>query len=243
MYRTAASYAAELVEEAEITAPPVNIFALIKLLDIELEFCSLPENISGFYQPSLYGRPLIAINASHPMHRKRFTAAHELKHVFLDKDVNISFLSRSRVNQIEKEANSFASSLLMPEGLVNLLYDHYGYKSARILSRVFGVSFEAAVYRIYSREGYALLNSARRDDFVRSEEALYRRFQFTEIPDELGHWNSLKSAAYASNLNIHHCLHCLSVIFDGCCETCWGCGANLYDLFGLRGGTTHKTCL
>lgn len=70
------------------------------------------ENIKGFDT-----NKVIVINANHSFTRKRFTVAHELGHYFLRDKPQQCFAHRDagRVDAEERDANRFASELLMPE--------------------------------------------------------------------------------------------------------------------------------
>lgn len=113
-----------------IASIPVNIEAMIRSFDIELDKNSnLPEGVLG--EISKDGdRYKISIKKTDHYYRKRFTMAHELGHFVLHKDKigngiddSENYRALRRTNSAvgaleEKEANSFAANILMPEDLV-----------------------------------------------------------------------------------------------------------------------------
>jgi len=90
--------------------------------------------------------------------RGRFTLAHELGHYFIDSHRQAllngqfphpSHLLDNRNNSIEREADCFASSLLMPtERLNNICFKHsFDYSILKKISNSFNVSITAAALR------------------------------------------------------------------------------------------------
>lgn len=96
----------------------------------------LPSNISGII---LYDKNtkkyLIAVNEDKPKNRQYFSVAHEIGHFFLHKEILLTQeiiiddgdaglssalyrLDEQQDSILEKEANNFAASLLMPEHLI-----------------------------------------------------------------------------------------------------------------------------
>lgn len=74
--------------------------------------------------------------------RIKWTIAHELGHIYLNHSADNSIS--------EVEANVFAAQLLMPSQAFQALYDTYTCVQSSCVSRVFGVSNEAANRRITS---------------------------------------------------------------------------------------------
>lgn len=106
---------------------------------------------------------VININSSKPETRQNFTLAHELGHYFLHKDkiesegviVDNDFFDSGRAlfrmdevekSQIEKEANHFASALLMPSDLVADAWSKL--KDVEACAKVFNVSVSAMSIRL-----------------------------------------------------------------------------------------------
>lgn len=114
-----------------IDSVPVNIEAIIRSFDIELDKNSnLPEGVLGEISKES-DRYKISIKKTDHYYRKRFTMAHELGHFVLHKDKIGNGIDDSsenyrpvrRIDNVageleEKEANNFAANILMPEDLV-----------------------------------------------------------------------------------------------------------------------------
>lgn len=106
----------------------INPFELCDFLCVNVIFCDLPTNISGFYQLIL-NQKIIYINNSLTDTSKKYICAHELGHSILHSNYNSLFLTNNShfiINKFEKEANMFASTLLLyeqdlsPENIMNL---------------------------------------------------------------------------------------------------------------------------
>lgn len=113
-----------------VASIPVNIEAIIRSFDIELDKnANLSERVLG--EISKDGdRYKISIKKTDHYYRKRFTMAHELGHFVLHKDKIGNGIDDSEnyrpvrrtdtaAGELEeREANSFAAEILMPEDLV-----------------------------------------------------------------------------------------------------------------------------
>jgi len=160
----AAQRAKELINQHNLTIP-INVTALVKELGIELVVKPL-ESMSGFaYQKD--GHRVIGINKNDGPKRRRFTTAHELGHMLIHTDIDVSFdkknelvyfrdsKSSSGSQPREIEANAFAAELLMPSdslldsisklGGVDLIEDD---KKIRDLAKEYNVSFMAMSVRV-----------------------------------------------------------------------------------------------
>ena len=119
---------------------PVNVEALIQNTGIGLEAAApLDEGISGHIKREEGGKYVIRANGREHDYRRRFTLAHELDHYVLHKSildlsggVNDNTMYRtdtsaagynSHVHAIhERQANSFAANLLMPDDEVRKVW-------------------------------------------------------------------------------------------------------------------------
>lgn len=138
---------------------PINPIELLKEQNAIITY-SYFDKLEGLL---LYDKEksVVAINMNRPIKRQRFTAAHELGHILLHTEVKAnSFLCpiAGKKNDIEKEADSFASYLLMPtdelEKMVDLYQDEegkVGLDECLLISEYFGVSFESCVKTICFR--------------------------------------------------------------------------------------------
>lgn len=157
----------------------IDVFGLIKDMGIELTRAKIEPEMSGCIK-ILGDQASIIVNSAHHPHRQRFTAAHELGHYVLHRGSSEELLfedgsfskaivdkrregvrrvfNRDRVsgqgtNQIEIEANRFASTLLMPEALIEemvlkLNIDITDDSDIKRLSKRFKVSEQAMIHRI-----------------------------------------------------------------------------------------------
>lgn len=102
---------------------PVNVVDIARAYGFSVYQLSMDSNVSGLIivdSENIQGfdtNKVIVINADHSFTRKRFTVAHELGHYFLRDKPQQCFAHRDagRVDNEERDANRFASELLMPE--------------------------------------------------------------------------------------------------------------------------------
>ena len=76
--------AQSLLDDHEVTAPPVPVERIAKSLDAELRYSPLDDELSGMIYVN-EGTPIIGVNALHHPNRQRFTIAHECGHLILHK--------------------------------------------------------------------------------------------------------------------------------------------------------------
>lgn len=114
------------------------------------------DNIAGMLK--FEGEKIINIyvNEYQSVNRQRFTIAHEIGHFILHKD----FIEKQGQNifyrkdfdnysdPIEEQANSFAANLLMPEKIINSLWESY--RSIDVISNILRVSRQAVNIRLIS---------------------------------------------------------------------------------------------
>ncbi|KZY31871.1 hypothetical protein A3731_22950 [Roseovarius sp. HI0049] len=148
-----------------MTDAPVNIEAIIRSLGQEVaKDADLPAAISGQIKMLPDGRYELASSAGEHYFRQRFSLAHELGHYILHKsligaglDDNKKFRSTSDGNFYntaidlahERQANSFAASVLMPENLVRDAVENAdGEVSLADLYKKFQVSASAMKWRL-----------------------------------------------------------------------------------------------
>ncbi len=110
-------------------------------------------DMRGVYLKDNYA-PIIALNRKDSKTAQLFTLAHEITHLFLDKEgiSNISFRDRT-TNQIEVFCNKVAANLLMPEDKLEKIKDMQEIDS---LAKRFGVSRLMTFYRL---KNLGLLNA------------------------------------------------------------------------------------
>lgn len=93
---------------------------LAREMDIQIIYSELG-NIGGY---CIYSNRIrcICVNSSTPDHHVPFIVAHELGHIFLHPNRNTPYLhhyTHTNVDKIEREANTFAVELLVPDECIN----------------------------------------------------------------------------------------------------------------------------
>ena len=166
-------YAADqLLREAGVHAAPVDLAQIAEHLKVQIHQEPLEDHVSGVLMVKGEDRHIL-VNANHHLHRQRFTVGHEIGHLvlhdgggdqlFVDTQLRVyqrvgepsspaySDASSGTTPQMEREANMFAASLLMPSTLVRYaahgrdLWDEQGVAA---LSSAFGVSEQAMSIRL-----------------------------------------------------------------------------------------------
>lgn len=133
---------------------PINPFKFLADQGIPYIFRSFSKS-EGIYVPASSDDdiPVVGINLKRPVQRQRFTAAHELCHHLKDRN-QISNCPTTHKNQIERYADTFASSLLMPKSemlkqiIVHQKGDFLTLDEILEIAEFFGVSFEACKIKI-----------------------------------------------------------------------------------------------
>lgn len=137
---------------------PINPFSILKKLGIPYLFRSL-DKLDGliFSDSNLDDDVFVVINSNRVVQRIRFSCAHELCHYLKDignPAYNPLKCFASSKTQIERYAESFAASLLMPRGELKRVISKQISKSYLSTDNIlqiadyFGVSFTSCYYRI-----------------------------------------------------------------------------------------------
>ena len=157
-YNTITSKAEDVLRDVygdvlDIT-PPVNLVKIAHQYGLKVykvRFDGHP-NVSGAYNKQ---KRAIYISDDEGQARKNFTVAHELGHFFLHKNKNSEvFFRTDALNldqekpQDEKEADFFASILLMPEALVRRYWQLV--ETPEELANIFRVSESAMRWRLHN---------------------------------------------------------------------------------------------
>lgn len=135
---------------------PIDLDKVIRDSGIRVLEGTLPDDIEGILNRK---DNTILIKASSPVARKKFTVAHELGHYWLHDNVNVEVFYRmdsmnlSTDVELERGANWFASSLLMP----SLQVEQYWYllRDVPKMADKFQVSVTAMRWRL---KNLSLLN-------------------------------------------------------------------------------------
>jgi Zn-dependent peptidase ImmA (M78 family) len=163
-YALARRKALELIQAAKIVQPPVPVEKLAELSGAAVRYEPFDGKLSGLLYRSTDGS-IIGINSLHAAVRQRFSIAHEVGHLLLhepqlqiDEHAFIAFRnpeSSKASDPAEVEANQFAATLLMPEGLLSKSVKALGESpdveaGIRRLSQIYEVSQEAMTIRLTS---------------------------------------------------------------------------------------------
>lgn len=142
--------------EKNLETEPLDIVSVVKdIYNIKLYYNDLDRDTSGFIERITPQEWAIHVNKwEHPL-RQRFTIAHELAHFILHQNIlqagshYDSILYRDEnTSAIEREANSFASNLLMPADKFEQ-YIRDGENTIERLADKFQLSTSAVRYRAY----------------------------------------------------------------------------------------------
>lgn len=119
----------ELVSDFRKTAP-VRVVTLARALGLGVKRTRQWDlTVSGAIVRDRDGGFTVWTNAKHPENRRRYTIAHEIAHYVLHRDllgdgIRDDALFRSSLGGIlERQANSYAADLLMPQRLINQCFD------------------------------------------------------------------------------------------------------------------------
>jgi len=148
----------------EDPSSPIDIFSLINnLKNITLIYYPMSDRISGICIREENSK-IIAINSNLSYGRQRFTAAHEVYHLFFEKELRNVIcekdISESKSDS-EKEADKFASYLLAPYDSLrayleeNKMLDNYALTIEDVINmeQFYQLSHQAMLYRL-TADGY-----------------------------------------------------------------------------------------
>lgn len=142
---------------------PIDVHLVASKNGIDVQEVDIGEDISGIIILK-DGKATIGYNPKDISERRRFTIAHELGHYFLHRDQMEMFVDKSfyalrdeRSSKgeyiIEREANAFAASLLMPRDLVIEAVNQQNFDlgddtALQKISEKFQVSTQAMSFRL-----------------------------------------------------------------------------------------------
>ncbi|MHB8126571.1 MAG: ImmA/IrrE family metallo-endopeptidase [Desulfitobacteriaceae bacterium] len=142
---------------------PVDIFSMLSNNDdLTIVFYPMSERISGICVRDENNK-LIAINSTLSYGRQRFTAAHELCHLFFHEDFNKIICAKDidkNKDPKEVEADKFASYFLAPyESLKDFIKDKLQKKKGSLnihdvirIEQHFGLSRQATLWRLINED-------------------------------------------------------------------------------------------
>lgn len=159
--------AAKLISDMEITAPAVPVERIARRLKATVRYSPFEDEISGLIHIR-ENVPIIGVNSLHHPNRQRFTIAHEIGHLILDKDLISHEVhvdkgpllfrrsgkseSTNEIDIIERDANRFAAELTMPKSFLDAALHHHKDVDdsglVKILAQQFKVSEDAMKIRM-----------------------------------------------------------------------------------------------
>lgn len=176
-FQVAELQAAKLINCLDITGPAVDVARLAELpkIEVRMEPRHRMPTLAGFSQWT-DGGWLIVVNKSGPTGRRRFTLAHEFKHVLDHPCYKVAYKhlgrgdQRKHDQQIELICNHFAANFLMPRIWVKRAWGN-GIQDEEALAGLFKVSIEAMHTRLVYL-GYLGDDRKPLADYFRSEQQL-----------------------------------------------------------------------
>lgn len=142
-------------KENLVRTQPFDIESFVKKYGIKISREQMDYDISGYIQKRPTGY-VIGINQYHNPRRQRFTIAHEFAHYLMHKEIiEQGTLKEDRIlfrnnenNKIEREANTLASDILIPEERFKSFIKN-GVRDVDQLANEFDVSVSAIRYKAY----------------------------------------------------------------------------------------------
>jgi Zn-dependent peptidase ImmA (M78 family) len=153
-YQYAKAKARLLIKEFGLTAPPVDVEAILKARGAVVKYHMIEEidyAVTFFYK----GRHYVSVNVCNPG-RDRWSLAHELGHIELGHyhTYNLDTLAEDKLTEkerktLDREADVFARDLLMPTAWVrSIAGGAVEFKDIDCLAERFEVSWEAMMIRL-----------------------------------------------------------------------------------------------
>jgi len=141
--------AAQAISHVDFKELPVPVNEIASAFHLEVVYFPFHDKLSGLLKKE---EAVIGVNESHHPLRQRFTVAHELGHFLLGHGLGED--NRDAIDEAfdsprpqEREANFFASCLLMPGDWVKKQVKKDGLDIEK-LSKTFGVSRQAITIRL-----------------------------------------------------------------------------------------------
>ena len=148
---------------------PINSKTLIRKLGITAVYRPLSEKSYGIGCKSASGKMFILVNSNSTRGRQHFTIAHELYHLYYEEHP-VPHMCEQGNSSAERNANRFASALLMPrEGILSIVspeeITNHNISLATILrmEQYFGVSRKTLLIRL---KDIGLVSSHRSDELM-----------------------------------------------------------------------------
>lgn len=161
--KTELSYQANELRQrfGEAKSSPIDVFAILQSQELlTLVFYPLSQRISGLCVCTRRGDQLVAINSTQTLGRQRFTAAHELYHLFIQDGITTVVCGNdigTGRDEEEKNADAFASYFLAPNDALRSFIEKSLLKGSQRpltiedvvrIEQYFRMSRQATLYRL-----------------------------------------------------------------------------------------------
>lgn len=166
----------------EDSSSPVDIFSLINnMKNVTLVFYPMSDRISGMCIKEGNSK-VIAINSNMSYGRQRFTAAHEIYHLFFESELR-SVICEKDISDLksdsEKEADKFASYFLAPYDSLREYLEEHGMLDNHVINiedvinmqQFYQLSHQAMLYRLVY-DGYLDWNTYNNLKMAVSQKAM-----------------------------------------------------------------------
>lgn len=142
----------EAMRQAGVSGVPVDVSRVASALGLRIQYEPMTDEMSGYLERR--GEEwIVGVNSHHSGVRQRFTIAHEVAHFVLHRKMQEQFrdviFTRRALGRddMERQADSFAAQLLMPE--VDVVRDvSAGITNVNALAERYNVSGLAMKYRL-----------------------------------------------------------------------------------------------
>jgi len=147
--------------------PPISVGEIAAALGLEVVRRSLGKEVSGMIMRDTTGKArsgfTVYVNTDDNIYRQRFTAAHEIAHYILHRDLiengvidDTMYRSKELNSVYETQANQLAADILMPIRLVKKWREKVS--DTKNLAKTFGVSEQAMAIRLKGMDASRLPN-------------------------------------------------------------------------------------
>lgn len=140
--------ATKAIQSVDCKHPPVPLEQVVEKMGLKIVEFDFHNDISAVLKPE---HNVIGVNKKHHSVRRRFSVAHELGHFLLGHKIGQEIIDEefNKPFPIEKEANAFASALLMP---ASWMKDSVAKKGLDLeeLAKTYDVSKQALTIRLLS---------------------------------------------------------------------------------------------
>lgn len=189
----------------EDLSSPIDVFAILQTQEnLTLVFYPFSDRISGMCVRARSGEQLIAINSTRTLGRQRFSASHELYHLFVQDEIT-TVICGSEIgggrDEEEKNADAFASYFLAPNDALRSFIEKNLLKGTRRpmtvedivrIEQHFRMSRQATLYRLVG-DGWLTLdfaNTLRRDIIASARRLGFSNELYVPTPEDRQYFSS-----------------------------------------------------